>query len=76
MEFGAGLQFGEQGGVADVVLLVEPEGFEQVVRVFFLRGVELLDPFLRGGDDLGGGALAEFDAGAMAHAIGGMLEVL
>ena len=75
MEFGAGLQFGEQGGVADVVLLVEPEGFEQRMRVFFLGGVELLHPFFRGGDDFGGGALAEFDAGAMAHAVGGMFQV-
>ncbi len=75
MELRAGLQFGEQGGVADVVLLVEPEGFEQGVRVFLLGGVELLHPFLRGGNDFGGGALTELDAGAMAHAIGGMPQV-
>ena len=75
MELRAGLQFREQRGVADIVLLVEPEGFEQRMRVFFLGGIELLHPFLRGGDDFGGGALAEFDAGAVTHAIGGMLEV-
>ena len=75
VEFGAGLQFGEQRGVVDVVLLVEPESFEKVMRVFFLGGVELFHPFLRGGDDFSGGALAEFDTSAMAHAIGGMPQV-
>ena len=75
VQFGGFLHGGEQRGVAHIMLLVNPEGFEQMVSVFFLRGVKLLNPFLRGGDDFGGGAFAELDAGAMTHAIGGMLEV-
>ena len=45
------------------------------MRVLLPGGVELFHPFLRGGDDLGGRALAELDAGAVAHAVGGVPEV-
>ena len=69
-------QLAEQFDVLDVVLLMQPECFEQMMGVFFLVRIELLDPLLGGGDDFLGVALAEFDARAMANAIDGRFQIL
>ena len=57
------------------MLLMDPEGLEEVMGIGVFGGVELFDPLLGGGDDFFGVAAAEFDVGALAHAIDGMFEV-
>ena len=72
---GAGARFGrlqeqaEKLRVHDVVPLVDPEGFEQVVGVLDLGRVELLGPLLDGGDHLRGVMLVQLDLGALADVV-------
>ena len=70
---GAGLrrfqEEAEELGIDDVVPLVDPEGFEQVVGVLDLVRVELLGPLLDGGDDLGRVVLVQLDLGALADVV-------
>ena len=50
---------------------MQPEGFKKMMRIFFLLRIELLEPLLRGGDDLLGVALAELNPRAVADAVDG-----
>ena len=62
-------QLAEKLRVHDVVPLVDPEGFEQVVGVLDLGRVELLGPLLDGGDHLRGVVLVQLDLGALADVV-------
>lgn len=65
MRFGRLQKQTEQVGVYDVVLLVDPKRFEQMMGIFFFVRIKLLDPFLDGGNDFLGIAFAEFNTSAM-----------
>ena len=65
----------QQLEVPHVVLLMQPEGFEQMMGILFLFRIELLDPLFRGGDDLFGISLTEFDPRAVADAIDGRFQI-
>ena len=56
-------------GVDDVVPLVNPEGFKEVVRVIGRVFVERGGPLFRRGDDLGGVVFAEFNFGEVADLV-------
>ena len=79
---GAGIMLGRlQEGLDEVEVhrvmpLVDPEGFEDVVSVRLLGGVELLHPLLGRGDDFSAVVLVQFDLGALADVIFVFLEEL
>ena len=64
----------EQILVLDIVLLVQPQGLEQVVGVLGFAGFPLGYPRFRFADDFGGRSLRQLDPCALADAIDGMLE--
>ena len=62
--------------ILDVVLLVQPERFKQMMRVFGFLRIELLDPLLDSGDHLGGIPATEFDPGAMTNAVSRRFQII
>ena len=74
MEVGRGEHPVEQLEVDDVLVLMGPEGFGQLVLIIGVGLVELGDPGLEGGDDLGGVPGAQLGPGPVADAVFGVLE--
>src|SRR5262249_48763331 len=60
--------------VYHVVVLVDPQGFHEVVLVAGVILVERLHPFFEGGDDLPGVAAAQLDLRAVPDAIFRLLQ--
>ena len=66
----------QQRFVLHIVLLVQPQRFEQVMRFGFIVRVKVGHPFLCCSDDFRRITAAQFDAGAMPDAIDGVFEVV
>ena len=73
---GGSENFSKQLPVDHVVLLVNPEGLQEVVGMGLVLGVELLEPLFGFPDHVVGVALAQFDAGPVADDVGRILEVI
>ena len=71
-----GKHFFEQRVVAHAVLLVQPEGLEQMMGLGLVVGIEALHPGLRGGDHVLRGTAGQFDPRAVPHAVHRRLQVL
>ena len=57
------------------MLLVHPEGFQEMVGMLFLGRIPFPGPLLAGRDHILGLALAELDPGAVADSVNRVLEV-
>ncbi|MCL6431140.1 MAG: hypothetical protein K6V36_09815, partial [Anaerolineae bacterium] len=75
-EIRRGEQLLQQFHVDDIVRLVQPQRFQQVMLIICIVFIQTLYPLARGGEDQIGVAARQFDAGTVADAVFRLLEQL